>query len=163
MTSRGSHSASRLNSCRPKSASFTTQRESTRQFDVLSDPWYFMTDSCRYIIPWERQHSIYFSGMTVVNILMREVGHKSEGLGCKTRKAGGHSAHLFNASQESQLRGIGLRKRRLIITPIHVRCLPLKVFVASKILLLILYKLSIVISIACRYYSLVAYQRNVLV
>lgn len=46
-TSEGSHSASRLNSWRPKSDNFTTHLESTRQFDVLSDPWYFITESWR--------------------------------------------------------------------------------------------------------------------
>lgn len=58
ITLSGSHLASRLNSRRPKSASLTTQRESTRQFEDLRDPWYFITDSCKYIIPCQCKFTI---------------------------------------------------------------------------------------------------------
>lgn len=47
----GKSSESFLNSCRPKSVSFSTHLESTRQLEVFKLPWYLNGDSCKYNMP----------------------------------------------------------------------------------------------------------------
>jgi len=55
----GKSSESFLNSCRPKSVSFSTHLESTRQLDDFRLPWYLNGESCKYNMPCANNCIIY--------------------------------------------------------------------------------------------------------